>query len=127
MFLFVEVLGLNVAGVIDCTQIPIAAPWTNPEQYLNRNRIFAINTQLVVNHRGMITYLSACWPGSVHDSHVLQESYLQDVLDEHLLGAYYLTGKYFMHNLKYNSIQDPMLPRSYDMLSSHDLRFVSCL
>ena len=90
-YLFVGVP--NVAGVIDCMQIPIAAPWTNPEQYLNRNRIFAINTQFVVNHRGAITYLSARWPGSVHDSCVLQESYLLDVLDEHLLGSYYLIGK----------------------------------
>ena len=47
----------NVAGAIDCTHIPLAAPSVNPEQYVNRKGNFTINTQLVVNHRGAITML----------------------------------------------------------------------
>ena len=81
-----------VAGVIDGTQIPIAAPHKHPEQYVNRKGIFALNCQLVVNHRGCITNLSCRWPGSLHDSRVLQESNLQDVLDRYLLGEHYLLG-----------------------------------
>ena len=46
----------------------------------------------VVNHTGAITYLSSHWPGSVADRCVLQESFLQDVLDRNLLGEYYLIG-----------------------------------
>ena len=54
----------------------------------------------VVNHRGAITYLSSRWPGSVADSRVLQESFLQDVLDCNLLGEYYLIGDAGYHLAK---------------------------
>ena len=81
-----------MVGVIDGTQIEICAPYKNPEQHLNRNKDFAISTTLVVNHHGAITFMSCQWPGSVHDSRALQESYLQDVLDRHLLGKKYLLG-----------------------------------
>ena len=77
---------------MDGTQIPLKAPWVNPEQYLNHHKYFSIATQLVVNHRGAVTHLSCRWPGSVHDSRVLSESYLQDVLDRNVLGKYYLLG-----------------------------------
>ena len=69
-----------VAGVIYGTQIPIAAPYKLPEQYVNRKGQFSLNCQVVVNHRGAITHLSCRWPGSLHDSRVLQESNMQQVL-----------------------------------------------
>ena len=81
-----------MAGAIDCTHIKISAPWVNPEQYIDRQKNFSINTQVICNHRGAITHLSACWPGSIHDSRILQESFIQDVLDSHMLGKYYLLG-----------------------------------
>ena len=81
-----------MVGTIDCTHVPIAAPWKHAEQYVNRNGIFSINTQVVVNHREAIAHLSVRWPGSVHDLRILQESYLQDVLNERLLGSYFLIG-----------------------------------
>ena len=45
-----------------------------------------------MNHRGAITNLVSHWPGSVHDHRILKESDLQQVLDLHLLGKYYLLG-----------------------------------
>ena len=81
-----------MAGVIDGTQIEITAPKKHPEQYINRKGDFSIATSLVVNHHGVITFLSCRWPGSTHDSRVLQESFLQEVLDNYLLGNYYLLG-----------------------------------
>ena len=82
----------NCVGAVDGTQIPIQAPWENPEQFLNHKIFHSIATMVVVNHRGALTYVSARWPGSVHDSRVLQETFLQDVLDRNLLGQYYLIG-----------------------------------
>lgn len=82
----------QVVGLIDGTQIPIVAPYKNPEQYVNRHGDFSLATQIVVNHRGAITHLSCRWPGSVHDSRILQESCLQGVLDRHMLGRYFLLG-----------------------------------
>ena len=81
-----------MAGCIDGTHIPIQAPHTYPEQFVNRDGIFSMNVQIVVNHRGAITHLSSRWPGSLHDSRILQESSLQDVLDSHELGPYFLLG-----------------------------------
>ena len=92
------ILGLpQCVGAIDGTQIPIYKPWQNPEQYVNHHKFCSIAAMLVVNHRGAITYLSARWPGSTHNSRVLQESFLQDVLDRNLLGEYYLIGDQGYH------------------------------
>ena len=85
----------NVVGAIDCMHIPLAAPNVNAEQYVNRKGDITINTQLVVNHRGAITNVVARWPGSIHDSRILQESRLQHVLENHMLGPYFLIGDCF--------------------------------
>lgn len=82
----------NVVGLIDGTQIPIVAPREYPEQYVNRKGFFALNAQVVCNHRGIVTNLSCRWPGSVHDSRVLLNSPMQEVLDRGLLGDKYLLG-----------------------------------
>ena len=93
----------NVVGAIDCTHIPLAAPSVNPEQYVNRKGNFTINTQLVVNHRGAITNVVARWPGSVHDSRILKESYLQRALENRMLGEYFLIGILLMSFLICNA------------------------
>ena len=82
----------NCVGVIDCTHVPVKPPKHRREQYICRHGYFSINVQMVVNHRGFVTHYSARWPGSVHDSRILNESDLQRVLDQHLLGNYYLLG-----------------------------------
>ena len=79
-------------GAIDCTHIPVRPPKERREQFKCRHGYFSINIQAVVNHRGFITQYSARWPGSVHDSRILNESSLQRVLDQNLLGKYYLIG-----------------------------------
>ena len=48
---------------------------------------------MVINHHGFV--MNSCrWPGSVHDTCILKESNLPQVLDQHLLGKYYLIGDY---------------------------------
>ena len=113
-FIFILVEFPYCVGAIDGTQIPIKAPWVNPEQYWNHNHYFSIATQLVVNHRGAITHLSCRWPGSAHDSRVLQESFLQDVLDRNVLGKYYLLGD-SGYTCQYNLLTPyPNYPRKLD-------------
>ena len=110
-------------GAIDGSQIPIQAPWENPEQYKNYNKFHSIATMVVVNHRGALTYVSACWPGSCHDSRVLKETFLQDVLDRNLLGEYYLIGDAGYH-LQANLLTP--YPRS-GPLSESDIYYNDCL
>ena len=82
----------NVVGVIDCTHVPVKAPKENRDQFRDKDHNFSLNVQAVVNHRGALTNLISRWPGSVHDSRILKESDLQQVLDFHLMGKYYLLG-----------------------------------
>ena len=82
----------QTVGCIDCTHIPVRPPKENRDQYKDKDRRFSLNVQAVVNHRGAITHLSPRWPGSVHDSRILKESDLQQVLDMHVLGSKYLIG-----------------------------------
>ena len=72
--------------------VPVRPPKDNRDQFKNRDGYFSLNVQAVVNHRGAITHLSPHWPGSVHDTRILKESDLQQVLDHHLLGNKYLVG-----------------------------------
>ena len=81
-----------MAGVIDCTHVPIRAPKESRDQFRDKNQDFSLNVQMVVNHRGVVTNLVSRWPGSVHDTRILKESDLQQVLDFHLLGKFYLLG-----------------------------------
>ena len=110
-------------GAIDCTQIPIKAPWQNPEQYNNYHKFHSITTMVVVNHHGTLTYVSTHWPGSLHDSRVLKETFLQDVLDYNLLGEYYLIG-YQGYHLQQNLLTP--YPRNAD-LTEPQIYYNDCL
>ena len=104
-------------------QIPIEAPWINPEQYIDSHKRHSISVLAVANHRGVITYLSARWPGGVHNSQVLQESFLQDVLDRNLLGEHYIIADQGFH------LQRKLLtpfPRS-DLLTPPQIYYNDCL
>ena len=111
-------------GAIDGTQIPLKAPWVNPEQYWNHHKFFSIATQLVVNHHGAVTHLSCCWPGSVHDSRVLNESFLQEVLDQNVLGKYYLLGD-AGYSCQYNLLTP--YPRFPKKLTEEEKHYNKCL
>ena len=80
----------NCVGAIDCTHIPVKAPKERREQFKCRHGFFSLNMQMAINHRGFVTNYSVRWLGSVHDTCILKESDLQQVLDQHLLGKYYL-------------------------------------
>ena len=82
----------NVAGVMDCTHVPIKAPKGNRDQFKDKYGNFSLNVQAIVNHRGALTNLVSRWPGSMHDTRILRESDMQQVLDLHLMGKYYLLG-----------------------------------
>lgn len=79
-----------MVGLVDGTQIPIAAPYEYPENYVNRHGYFSIATQITCNHRGAITHISCKWPGSTNDKRVLQMSSLQPILDRYILRDKYL-------------------------------------
>ena len=90
MDVFFDTAGFpGIIGLIDGTQVKIQAPVENEDQFVNRKRYHSINVQVVMDPHCKIINLNAQWPGSVHDSRVLRESGLGDVLENgqgHLLG-----------------------------------------
>ncbi|XP_030284378.1 putative nuclease HARBI1 [Sparus aurata] len=57
-----------VIGVVDGTLIPIHNPSLVDPCWIGRKHYAAINTQVVVDHNGLITDIVAKWPGGTHDS-----------------------------------------------------------
>lgn len=91
---FYDIAGFpDVVGAIDGTHIRIVRPTEFEAEYVNRKRYHSINVQVVFDAKYNIIDLEAKWPGSVHDSRILQESGLKTMFETgvvpagcHLLG-----------------------------------------
>lgn len=70
-----------VIGVIDGTHIWIIGPSNHEWRYINRKNYYSINVQVVFDARYRFLNVVARWPGSTHDSVMLRESAITDVMD----------------------------------------------
>ena len=63
-------------GAIDCTHVRLdgARLGDNEHVYVNRKGEKTINVQLICTRKFVITNVVAKWPGSTHDSRILQNS-----------------------------------------------------
>lgn len=69
----------GVAGLIDCSQIPIIAPSRDVEyMFVNRKKFHSINTQAICDADAIYMDIVAKWPGSHHDSFILNTSAISD-------------------------------------------------
>ena len=77
----------GAVGAIDCTHVPLdCSPLGNNEYaYVNRKGKHSINVQLVCDTRYRILNVVARWPGSAHDSGILQNSAIHDMFEQRLL------------------------------------------
>ncbi|XP_041464536.1 putative nuclease HARBI1 [Lytechinus variegatus] len=68
----------RVVGAIDCTHVGLhGCPLGEDEYvYVNRKGKYTLNVQLVCDSNFVITNVIARWPGSTHDSRILQTSKL---------------------------------------------------
>ncbi|XP_052806482.1 putative nuclease HARBI1 [Mya arenaria] len=84
----------KVVGVIDGTHIRIQAPSEHKPSFVNRKGFHSINVQVVFDGFDRITNVVARWPGSAHDSSILQQSGLRNLFDEGHVpnGQYHLLG-----------------------------------
>ena len=71
----------NIVGLIDGTRVQIIAPTENEDAYVNRLQYHSINCQIVVDSDSHIINIVAKWPGSVHDSTVLNQSSLAEYFE----------------------------------------------
>lgn len=74
---FYKIAGMpSVIGAVDGTYIPIKKPKIDEHQYINRKNQSSINTMMVAGPDLRFLYVSARWPGSVHDARILRSSTL---------------------------------------------------
>ncbi|XP_046568629.1 putative nuclease HARBI1 [Haliotis rubra] len=80
---FYEISGFpKVLGCVDGTLIPIKRPPIDVEQaYVCRKGYHAINVQGISDHTLRISNAVAKWPGSSHDSSILNNSQVAELLD----------------------------------------------
>lgn len=82
-----------VIGCIDCTHVPIQSPGgTDAETFRCRKGFFSLNVQTVTSADLLIQNVVARWPGSTHDSTVLNNSTLPDFMQGPILKNYHLLG-----------------------------------
>ncbi|XP_072047331.1 LOW QUALITY PROTEIN: putative nuclease HARBI1 [Amphiura filiformis] len=73
----------RVVGAIDCTHARLHGVTLGPDEYvyINRKGKYSINVQLVCDAKYRILNVVARWPGSTHDSRILQASRLGHAYD----------------------------------------------
>ena len=72
---FQELNGIpQIVGIVDGSHIPIIAPNENKEDYFNRKHHYSVNLMGIVDSKQKFLYASVGYPGSIHDSRVLQLS-----------------------------------------------------
>ena len=81
----------GVVGLVDGTHVWIQGPSQHEWRYINRKKYHSINTQVVMDAKCRFINVVAKWPGSTHDSVILRESGLADIMsrrngEEILLG-----------------------------------------
>ncbi|KAK6178695.1 hypothetical protein SNE40_011219 [Patella caerulea] len=74
----------GVIEAIDGSHVPIRAPETFPENYINRKGYHSINCMAVCDHEHFFTDIFIGWPGSTHDARVFGNSPLHTASTNHL-------------------------------------------
>lgn len=91
---FFSVAGFpKVVAVVDGTHIRIKAPSEFEDQFVNRKGFHSVNVQIAFDAFYNIVDIVARWPGSTHDSRILQNSGLRQLFENgHMPGHYHLLG-----------------------------------
>ena len=98
-------------GAIDCVHVEIKRPTKDSGDYICRKKRYSINTQAVVDHRGLFLHVYSGWPGRAHDARVFKNSGLMDVLKTRCLSS---TG-----SVNSSIIGDSAYPRRSYLLVGH--------
>lgn len=84
-------------GAIDGSHIEIIAPSEYPRDYVNRKGFHSIILQAVIDGKGIFWDVCVGFPGTVHDSRVLTQSWLGEMVSD---------GAFFQQNISTISGRD---------------------
>lgn len=82
----------GIVGAIDGTHIQIKAPRDHPQSYVNRKHYHSLQLQCVCRHNRLFSHVFTGYPGSVHDSRVLQLSDLWESCPDKCGRNYHILG-----------------------------------
>ncbi|XP_061642452.1 biogenesis of lysosome-related organelles complex 1 subunit 1 isoform X2 [Phyllopteryx taeniolatus] len=71
----------GVLGAIDCTHVQLRAPDSKAVTYVNRKGVHSINIQVICDANCLVTHVYANFPGSAHDSFILDNSVIPSVFE----------------------------------------------
>ena len=84
----------QILGAIDGTHIAIRPPRSCEVEYRNRKQYHSLNVQIVCDAKQRIMSVNALFPGSSHDSFILQQSSLYNKFESGQMPPGWLIGKY---------------------------------
>ncbi|XP_061564125.1 putative nuclease HARBI1 [Cololabis saira] len=111
----------RVIGVVDGTLIPILNPSLVYPCWIGRKHFSAINTQVVVDHKGLITDIVARWPGGTHGSYVFVNSALGQKAARGEFGWSFLLGDsgYPLRSYLVTPVTNPATPAEERFNEAH--------
>lgn len=74
-------------GAIDCVHVEISRPKKDPGDYICRKKRYSVNTQAIVDHRGLFLDVFCGWPGRAHDARVFKNSRVSNLLRARCLSS----------------------------------------
>ncbi|XP_067843010.1 putative nuclease HARBI1 [Heptranchias perlo] len=97
-----------VQGAIDFTHIALRASHLNSAIFINRKVFHSLKVKLVCDHRLRIMQISACYPGSSHDSFILWQSSVPPVFQPaRQFKGWLLDHMLSPHDMDHDSGQEP--------------------
>nr|XP_055053771.1 putative nuclease HARBI1 [Misgurnus anguillicaudatus] len=111
----------RVIGLVDGTLIPISNPSALDQAFICRKGFAAINVQVVVDHRGVITDIVAKWPGSTHDSFVWANSAVGQDAERRVFGESIFLGDsgYPLRTYLLNPVTNPTTQAEHSYNAAH--------
>jgi len=82
----------GIIGCVDGSHIPIIAPQENEFVYINRKNFHSVNVQAVCDASLIFQDVVAKWPGSHHDSFIMDMSALHDRFEDGEFGDSWMLG-----------------------------------
>ena len=103
----------QLVGIVDATHVCIhGCKLDNERVYINRKGRHSLNVQVVCGAHYKITNVSARWPGSTHDSGILENSRLGQLFQQgQMQGILLADSRYALHSWLMTPVANPTSDR----------------